>query len=56
LNRLLTLKEAAEKLAVSQQFLRRLQHKGRLRVIQLGRAVRVSEDELERLCRDGFEK
>ena len=56
LNRLLTLKQAAEKLAVSPQFLKRLQQQGRLQVIHLGRAVRVTEEELERLCRDEFRK
>lgn len=56
MERLLTLKQAAEKLAVSAQFLKRLQQQGRLRVIRLGRAVRVSEQELERLVRDEFRK
>jgi len=55
-NRLLTLKQAADKLAVSQKFLKRLQYQGRLRVIHLGRAVRVAQAELERLCREEFRK
>ena len=53
---LLTLKKAAIKLDVSEQFLKRLQRQGRLRVIYLGRAVRVSEPELERLCREGVRR
>ena len=56
MERLLTLRKAALKLDVSQQFLKRLQRQGRLRVVRLGRAVRVSEQELERLCRDEFQK
>ena len=56
MDRLFTLRAAAQKLAVSQQFLKRLQRQGRLRVIRLGRAIRVSEQELERLCRDEFRK
>ena len=45
-----TLKQAARKLQVSEKFLRRLMTTGHLRVIRLGRAIRVSERELERLC------
>lgn len=56
MDQLLTLKKAAMKLDVSLQFLKRLQRQGRLRVIRLGRAVRVSELELERLVRDEFRK
>ena len=56
MERLLTLKQAAEKLAVSLQFLKRLQRQGRLRVVRLGRAIRVEEAELERLVRDEFRK
>ena len=52
----LTLKQAAIKLQVSEKFLRRLKTKGRLRVIYLGRAIRVSERELERLCQEGGAK
>jgi excisionase family DNA binding protein len=55
-DQLLTLRKAAMKLDVSLQFLKRLQRQGRLRVIRLGRAVRVSELELERLVRDEFRK
>ena len=48
----ITLKKAAERLQVSERFLRKLQAQGRLRVVCLGgaRVVRVSERELERLC------
>ena len=51
---LFTLKKAAEVLAVSPEFLKKLQRQGRLRVVRLGRAVRISEQELERLCREEF--
>lgn len=49
---LFTLKQAAAILAVSPEFLKKLQRAGRLRIVRLGRAVRVSEHELERLCRE----
>jgi excisionase family DNA binding protein len=52
MNKLLTLKTAAAQLSVSVEFLKRLQRTGRLRVVRLGRAVRVSEQELDRLCRE----
>jgi len=54
MTRLLTLKETAELLAVSEEFLKKLRRQGRLRVVQLGRAVRVSQQEIERLCREEF--
>lgn len=56
MQRLLTLKEAAATLAVSPEFLKKLQRQNRLHVIHLGRAVRVSEAEIDRLCRDEFRK
>ncbi len=56
MEQLLTLKKAAKKLDVSEQYLKRLQRQGRIRVIRLGRAVRISEQELERLCRDGVSR
>jgi len=52
--RFFTIKRAARRLQVSEKFLRKLQHTGRLRVIKLGRAVRISEQELLRLCREEF--
>ena len=56
MERLLTLKKAAAILAVSPEFLKKLQRNGRLRIVRLGRAVRVSELELERLCREEFRR
>lgn len=53
---LLTLKQAAGMLAVSPEFLKKLQRQGRLRVVRLGRAVRISEREVERLSREEFQK
>lgn len=53
---LFTLKQAATILAVSPEFLKKLQRTGRLRIVRLGRAVRVSERELERLCREEFHR
>ena len=49
MDRLFTLKQAAEILAVSPELLKKLRRKGQLRVVKLGRAIRVSEKELERL-------
>jgi excisionase family DNA binding protein len=54
--RLFTLKQAAAILAVSPEFLKKLQRKGRLHIVRLGRAVRVSDQELERLCREEFRR
>jgi excisionase family DNA binding protein len=54
--RLVTLKQAARILSVSPEFLKKLQRQGRLRIVRLGRAVRVSEQELERLCREEFRR
>jgi excisionase family DNA binding protein len=54
MTQLLTIKKAAEMLAVSPEFLKKLQRQGRLRIVRLGRAVRVSEQELERICREEF--
>ena len=42
MQQLVTLKEAAETLAVSPEFLKKLQRLGRLQVVRLGKAVRVS--------------
>lgn len=56
MTQLLTIKEAAAILAVSPEFLKKLQRQGRLRVVRLGRAIRISEQELERLCREEFHR
>jgi excisionase family DNA binding protein len=56
MQKLFTLKDAATSLAVSPEFLKKLQRQNRLHVIRLGRAVRISEAELDRLCRDEFRK
>jgi excisionase family DNA binding protein len=52
MEQLFTLKRAAEILAVSPEFLKKLERSGRLRVVRLGRAIRVTAQELERLCRE----
>ena len=49
MERLYTLKQSAEMLAVSPELLKKLYRQGRLRVVRIGRAVRISEKELERL-------
>ena len=51
MERLLTVKEASQRLSVSPEFLKKLQRQGQLKVVRIGRAVRISEHELERLCR-----
>ena len=53
---LLSIKKAATVLSVSPEFLKKLQRQGRLRVVRLGRAIRISEQELERLCREEFRR
>lgn len=53
MEQLFTIKRAARRLQVSEKFLRRLQRSGRLKVVQLGRAVRVPQSELERLSLRG---
>lgn len=55
MEQLLSLKDAAKVLAVSKEFLKKLQRSGHLPVVRLGRAVRVSENELNRLCREGHQ-
>ncbi len=53
MDRLITLKQASARLSVSPEFLKKLQRSGALQIVRLGRAVRVSEHEIERLCREG---
>lgn len=45
-----TLPEVAERLTVSEATLRRLIRKGEVHVVRLGRAVRVTSNELQRLA------
>jgi excisionase family DNA binding protein len=52
MRKLLTLRDTAELLSISPGFVKKLRRQQRLRVIKLGRAVRVSERELERLCQE----
>lgn len=54
MTQLLRLKKAAQRLDVSPEFLKKLRRQGRLRVVRLGRALRVTEEELDRLCREEF--
>ena len=54
--RVYTVKRAARRLQVSEKYLRKLQSMGLLRVVRLGRAVRISEHELERLCQEKFQR
>ncbi len=56
MQKLFTLKQAAALLAVSPEFLKKLYRKGALRVVKLGRIVRVSEQELDRLCEEEFRR
>jgi excisionase family DNA binding protein len=53
MERLVTMKRAAARLQVSERFLRRLARSGHLKVVRIGRAVRIPAAELERLCREG---
>ena len=56
MERLFTLREAADKLSVSREFLKRAYRAGRLRIVRLGRAVRVPAQEVERVVREGLRK
>jgi excisionase family DNA binding protein len=47
---LLTLEEAAKRLSCSVRTLRREIDRGRVSIVRLGRAVRVSVAEIERVC------
>ena len=53
MEQLVTLKEASARLAVSPEFLRKLQRLGRLQIVHLGAAVRVPVQEIDRLIRQG---
>ena len=48
--KLYRLREAAEELGVSESFLRRLSIEGKIDVIRIGGAVRISEAELNRIA------
>jgi excisionase family DNA binding protein len=52
-DRLLTLQDAASALSVSQDFLKKLYRAGRLPVVRMGRSVRISQAEVDRLVREG---
>ena len=47
--RLLTLKEFASELSISEALARKWQRNGKLRVTKLGRCVRLPQEEIERL-------
>ena len=55
MEQLYQLKKAAHILDVSPEFLKKLRREGRLRIVKIGRAIRVSSQELERLCREEFQ-
>ena len=51
--RLLTFKEAAQTLGISESYLKKLCRAGRVRVVRLGRrAVRITTREIARLCKE----
>lgn len=50
MERLVSIKHAAAILSVSPEFLKKLQRDGRLRIVRLGRAVRIPRTELGRLA------
>ena len=53
--KLLTIPEAAERLALAPATLRRWIYQRRLGVVRLGRAVRLKEAEVEAMARVGFQ-
>ncbi len=50
---LLTLKEFSAQLSISEALARKWQRIGKIRVIKLGRAVRVPQEEVDRLIAEG---
>lgn len=50
MERLITIKRAAQALQVSERHLRNLQSQGRLQVVRIGRSVRLRRRDVERLC------
>jgi len=53
-DRLLTVKEAAERLNTSERFPRRLIEERRIAFVRIGRHVRIPERELEAFIRSGL--
>lgn len=53
MEQLVSVKEAASSLGVSQEFVKRLYRRGELRAVHLGRAVRIPRYEIERVAREG---
>jgi excisionase family DNA binding protein len=55
MKRLLTLKEFAEELSISEALARKWQRLGAVRITKLGRCVRVPSEEVDRLIAIGIE-
>ena len=55
MTRLLTPREVAAHLSVSPEKVYRMLQKGEMRPVRLGRAVRVTEGEVERFVRESME-
>lgn len=56
MNRLLKVTEAIERLNVSRSHLYELLGQGNFKIVRIGRAIRIPEDEIERFIRDNTEK
>jgi excisionase family DNA binding protein len=56
MDRLLSLADAAARLSMSPDFLKRLYRTDRLRIVRLGRSIRVPLEEVERLAREGVRR
>lgn len=54
MDRLLTVPEAAEKLALSSPTIRKMIFQHKLSVVRIGRAVRIKESDLEVIVRTGY--
>ncbi|MDY0063374.1 MAG: helix-turn-helix domain-containing protein [Myxococcota bacterium] len=52
--RLLSLTEAADRLNLTWQHVRRLAASGRIASIKIGRLVRIPHEEIERIAREGL--
>jgi excisionase family DNA binding protein len=51
--RLVSLREAARALDVSDRYLRILEQRGKLRFVRMGRLAKVHVDDVDRLAREG---
>ena len=56
MEKLLTVRQAAEFLALRPSTVRKMIHQRRLPVVRIGRSVRIKEIDLEEIVRDGYRR